>query len=85
MSTLAGGSRTVIDGYTPEQRFFLGFARISCQNMTDAEALRRATHDPHSANRFRVNGPLRNMPEFGKAFGCASGTPMAPADRCRVW
>jgi endothelin-converting enzyme/putative endopeptidase len=84
-NTLENGSAEVVEGYTPEQRFFLGFAQISCQNMTDAEVLRRIATDPHSANRFRVNGPLRNLPEFQKAFGCATGTPMAPADRCRVW
>ncbi len=85
MNTLTGKSHLPIDGYTPEQRFFLGFAQVWCQNVTDAEALNRVNTDPHSAGQFRANGPLRNMPEFEKAFSCQPGAPMAPVTRCRVW
>lgn len=85
VETLASGARATIDGFTPEQRFFVGNARLYCQNLTDAEALRRVRVDPHAAARFRANAPLQNMPEFARAFGCAPGAPMAPRDRCRVW
>lgn len=74
-----------IDGYTPDQRYFLGFARVWCENTTP-EILRLGVRtDPHSPGRWRVNGVVRNMPEFQKAFGCKPGQPMAPVNACRVW
>ena len=85
MNTLEGKPRTVVSGFTPEQRFFLGFAQVWCQNVTDAESLQRIVTDPHSAGAFRTNGTVSNMPEFAKAFGCKPGSPMAPENRCRVW
>jgi putative endopeptidase len=73
------------DGYTPDQRYFLGFARVWCQNITP-ELLRVGVRtDPHSPGRWRVNGVVVNMPEFQKAFGCKPGQPMAPENACRVW
>ncbi len=74
-----------IDGYTPDQRFFLGFARVWCENITPELLRLGARTDPHSPGQWRVNGVVRNMPEFQKAFGCKSGQPMAPANACRVW
>jgi predicted metalloendopeptidase len=75
----------VIDGFTPEQRFFLGFARARASN-TRIEALRlRINTDPHPANKFRVNGPLSNMPQFASAFQCKAGDSMVRADRCQIW
>jgi putative endopeptidase len=74
-----------IDGYTPEQRFFLGYAQLWCQNTRPAEALHRAQTDPHSPGQFRVTGVVQNMPEFGTAFGCTAGQPMVAANACRVW
>lgn len=74
-----------VDGYTPDQRYFLGFARVWCQNTTP-ELLRLGVRtDPHSPGRWRVNGVVENMPEFQKAFGCKPGQPMAPENACRVW
>ena len=74
-----------LDGYTPQQRFFLGYAQIWCQN-TRPEALRNSVRtDPHSPGRFRVLGVLQNMPEFATAFGCTAGQPMVSANACRVW
>src|SRR5262249_49656173 len=74
-----------IDGYTPDQRYFLGFARVWCENTTP-ETLRVGVRtDPHSPGRWRVNGVVQNMPEFQKAFGCKAGQPMVPANACRVW
>jgi putative endopeptidase len=74
-----------IDGYNADQRYFLGFARVWCQNSTP-EVLRLGVRtDPHSPGRWRVNGVVVNMPEFQKAFGCKPGQPMAPENACRVW
>ncbi|HKV91050.1 MAG TPA: M13 family metallopeptidase [Candidatus Angelobacter sp.] len=74
-----------IDGFTPDQRFFLGFGRVWCQNTAPEFARMLVRVDPHSPGRWRVNGVVRNMPEFQKAFGCKPGQPMAPENACRVW
>jgi putative endopeptidase len=74
-----------IDGFTPEQRLFLGWGQIWCQNQTDQTARLRAQVDPHSPGKYRVNGVVRNMPEFQKAWGCKPGQPMVPENACRVW
>jgi endothelin-converting enzyme/putative endopeptidase len=74
-----------IDGYNPEQRFFLGWGQVWCQNITDEQSRLRAVTDPHSPGKYRVNGTLSNMPEFHKAFGCKAGQPMVSASACRVW
>ncbi|MVN75421.1 M13 family peptidase [Hymenobacter sp. HMF4947] len=76
-----------IDGFTPNQRFFLGYAQIWRSNQRP-EALRQQIQtDPHSPGQYRTNGPLMNMPEFYQAFGCKDGTKMvrAEADRSRIW
>jgi len=75
----------LVDGYTPEQRFFLGYAQIWCQNQTPEEARLRAKTDPHSPGAYRVDGVVRNMPEFQKAFSCKAGQPMVASPGCRVW
>jgi len=74
-----------IDGFTPEQRLFLGWGQIWSQNQTDQVARLRARVDPHSPGKYRVNGVVRNMPEFQKAWGCKAGSPMVPENACRVW
>ncbi len=74
-----------IDGYTPDQRYFLGFARVWCENITPELLRLGARTDPHSPGRWRVNGVVRNMPEFQKAFNCKAGQPTVPANACRVW
>jgi putative endopeptidase len=84
---LAGKSKAKIDGFTPEQRFFLAYAQARRGNSRD-EALRlQIATDPHSPGRFRVNGPLANMPEFATAFGCKEGDPMVrtASMRARIW
>jgi putative endopeptidase len=74
-----------IDGFTPEQRVFLGWAQVWCENARpEAERLKAATN-PHSSNQYRVNGPLSNMPEFAKAFSCKANAPMVRQNACRVW
>jgi putative endopeptidase len=72
-------------GYTPLQEFFLGFAQDWCAVWRPELERLVATTDPHSPSRFRANGVLVNMPEFGKAFGCKAGQPMVAAKACRVW
>ncbi|HEY2908297.1 MAG TPA: M13 family metallopeptidase [Vicinamibacterales bacterium] len=88
MAYLAGPGATAaepVDGFTPEQRFFLGYAQVWCENARpEAERLKAATN-PHSSNKYRVNGVLSNMPEFQKAFSCKAGAPMVRANACRVW
>ncbi|WP_255460868.1 M13 family metallopeptidase [Edaphobacter albus] len=88
MSTLAEehASQTAkVDGYTPAQRFFLGFGQVWCENVTEQAARLRAKTDPHSSGRWRANGTVQNFDEFGKAFGCKVGQPMMPVNACRVW
>ena len=80
-----GNHTAKIDGYTPEQRFFLSFGQIWCENARP-EALRTlVTTNEHSPPEFRVEGVVENMPEFRKAFSCKVGQPMAPAHACHVW
>ncbi len=70
------GRPQLIDGFTPEQRYFISFAQ-SFRGNTRPEALRaRAMTDPHSPDRWRVNGPISNSPAFAKAFGCKPADPM---------
>ncbi len=82
---IKGKPQRKIDGFTPEQRFFLGFAAVWCQNASDAGLRLAAQTDPHSPGEFRVNGTVSNMPEFQKAFSCKAGSPMVRKDACRVW
>jgi len=76
-----------IDGLTPEQRFFVGFAQWDCTNERPEDMRVRAMTDPHSPSRYRINGVVVNMPEFSQAFSCKENQPMArPADKiCKVW
>jgi len=73
------------DGYTPEQRFFIGYGQIWCQNITEQSARVQAKTDPHSTGEWRVKGVVQNFDEFGKAFSCKAGQPMMPVNACRVW
>ncbi|MBM3736957.1 MAG: M13 family metallopeptidase [Acidobacteria bacterium] len=85
MMHLAGKDAPKIDGFTPQQRFFLGYGQIWCRNATEEAARMRVATDPHSPGEFRVNGIVSNMPEFREAFGCRVGQPMARENACRVW
>ena len=86
LATLAGrAAAEPQDGFTPQQRFFLGYAQIWCQNVTPEAARLRAQTDPHSPGQWRVNGVVANMPEFAAAFGCQPGRPMVRENACRVW
>ena len=74
-----------IDGYTPEQRFFLGFARVWCEKRRPEYARAQVTTNPHSPGKWRVNGVVQNMPEFQQAWGCKAGQPMVAENACHVW
>jgi putative endopeptidase len=80
-----GKEEEKIDGYTPEQRFFLGFGRVWCEKRRPEVARMRAVTDPHSPGKYRVNGVVENMPEFQKAWGCKAGQPMVAENACHVW
>ncbi len=79
--------RRQIDGFTPEQRFFLSFAQIWRMNVREAEARRLITVDPHSPGKCRANGTLMNQPEFYEAFNITAGSPMwlPPEQRTKIW
>jgi putative endopeptidase len=85
MDMQGGKQPAPVDGFTGDQRFFLGWAQVWCQNQTPESLRQRALTDPHSPAANRVNGAVTNMPEFRKAFSCKEGSPMAPAKSCRVW
>ena len=74
-----------IDGFTPEQRFFLGWAQVWAGKGTPESERQQVAGNPHSLPRWRVNGPLSNMPQFAKAFGCKAGQPMVRDNACAIW
>jgi len=74
-----------LDGLTHEQLFFVAFGQIWCTNASPETERVLALTDSHSHPRYRVNGPLANLPEFGEAFACEPGEPMRPANVCEVW
>jgi endothelin-converting enzyme/putative endopeptidase len=76
-----------VDGLTPEQRFFIGFAQWDCANERPEDMRMRAITDPHSPARYRINGVVVNMPDFAEAFSCKPGQPMVKpaANVCKVW
>jgi putative endopeptidase len=75
------------DGLSPDQRFFVGLAQWACENSRDEDLRVEAVTDEHSPGKYRINGVVVNMPEFGKAFACKVGQPMMkPPDKvCHVW
>jgi endothelin-converting enzyme/putative endopeptidase len=75
----------IVDGFTPEQRVFLGYAISRCENVTPELSRLLVVTDPHSPAKFRLIGAIVNMPEFQSAFACKAGQPMVPEQRCRVW
>ena len=85
--SLQGKPRQTIDGFTPEQRFFLGFAQVWGENSSLQSQTRAALTDPHAQGRFRVNGTVQNMPAFQRAFHCAEGSKMVreASKRCSIW
>lgn len=85
MKSIEGKPRRIVDGLTPEQRFFVGWSRIWAENETPEAMEVKVKTDPHPVSRYRVNGPLSNLPEFAAAFGCNANDPMVRTNRCEVW
>jgi len=80
-----GKENEVINGLTPDQRFFLAFAHVWCSSLSPQVLRLIAQTDPHSPNNFRINGTVANMPEFREAFGCKAGQAMVRDPGCKVW
>jgi endothelin-converting enzyme/putative endopeptidase len=80
-----GQKLTPIDGFTPEQRFFIGMGQWACENSRPENLRVTAATDPHSPGFARINGVVSNMPEFQKAFSCKAGQPMVHVPACKVW
>ncbi len=74
-----------IDGFTPEQRFFLGFGRVWCEKQRPEYLRMQVSTNPHSPGKYRVDGVVQNMPEFQRAWGCKAGQPMVAENSCHVW
>jgi len=88
MKSMQGKPRPAnIDGYTPEQRFFMGWATIWAMSQREESERQQALSDPHPLSQFRVNGPLSNLEEFAAAFSCKAGDVMVREAnrRCQVW
>src|SRR5471032_579922 len=85
LTSLGSGSRATLDGFTSEQRFFIGYGQSWCENTRPERERMLAQTNPHAPARYRVNGVLSNMPEFQKAFSCKAGAPMVRQNACRVW
>ena len=86
-NALAGNRPGLIDGFTPEQRFWLSYGAIWAQNITDQEKARRTNMDVHSLGENRVNVSVRNFGEFFEAFGITEGDPMfrPEEERVHIW
>jgi putative endopeptidase len=80
-----GQTLTSTDGFTPDQRFFVGMAQWACENERPENQRVSAITNPHSPGFARINGVVSNMPEFQKAFSCKAGQPMVHTPTCRVW
>lgn len=84
-SETSGQKLEPIEGFTPEQRFFIGYAQSWCSATRDESKRLYATIDPHSPDKDRANGVVSNTPEFQQAFQCKAGSAMVREKRCRVW
>ena len=74
-----------VDGFTPDQRFFIGMAQWACGAERPESKRANAITNEHSPDEYRINGVVSNMPEFGKAFACRVGQPMMREHPCKVW
>ena len=73
------------DGFTPDQRFFIGYAQWACENERPENLRVSAITNPHSPGKYRVNGIVADLPQFAQAFGCKAGQPMVSGKVCKVW
>ena len=80
-----GQTLTPAEGFTPDQRFWVGMAQWACSNERPENLRVTAITDPHSPGFARINGVVSNIPEFQKAFGCKAGQPMVHTPTCKVW
>ena len=85
LDVLANTPEKPSDGFTPDQRFFVGWAQVWCESDRPEFARMMAQVNEHSPGKYRVNGVVGNMPEFQKAFGCKADAPMVRKPMCRVW
>jgi endothelin-converting enzyme/putative endopeptidase len=85
LASAGAAAGKTVDGFTPEQRFFISYGQGWCQNTRPERERMLAQTNPHAPARYRVNGVVSNMPEFAKAFSCKADAPMARANACRVW
>ncbi len=85
MDSMNGKNAPLIDGFTPQQRFFLGWAQVWAAKSTPEAERGQVLGDPHSAAKWRVNGPMSNMPEFAQAFACKQGSKMIREKVCEIW
>ena len=83
--SIEGKRPPTLDGFTPEQRFFLGWAQVWGANMRPENARLMANTNEHPLPKFRTNGPLSNMELFAKAFGCKKGDAMVRETVCKIW
>jgi endothelin-converting enzyme/putative endopeptidase len=74
-----------MDGYTPEQRFWIAYAQQWCTQTRPEQLRTQAQTDPHAPDEYRTNTVLQDLPEFGKSFNCKKPSPMVIANPCRVW
>ena len=84
-SAARGQTLASIDGFTPEQRYFIGMAQWACGSERPELKRLNAITNPHSPLEYRINGVVSNLPQFSEAFACTPGQPMAPAKTCKVW
>ncbi len=84
-SRKGAASTAVADGFSEDQQFFLAAGQAWCAKGRDEYMSMLVQTDPHSPPKFRVNGSVTSMPEFGQAFSCSEGSPMRPAKACSVW
>jgi endothelin-converting enzyme/putative endopeptidase len=85
LRAMSGMNSRAVEGFTPEQQFFISFGQIWCDNARPEVLRLRTQVDSHSPNKFRVMGVLSNMPEFQKVFSCKPDSPMVSPKPCRVW
>jgi putative endopeptidase len=79
------GDDKQIEGFTPDQRYFIGFAQWACENQRPENLRVSAITNPHSPGKYRINGIVSDLPQFKHAFKCADNAPMVNAKACKVW
>jgi putative endopeptidase len=82
---VAGRQLQPVEGLTPDQRFFVGFAQWACENQRPENLRVSAITNPHSPGKYRIDGIVANLPEFARAFSCKPGAAMVREKPCKVW